>query len=223
MRFNISNDGSPATIAALLLARTIDGLHPGADLPAVIAMCVNQRKALNAPLAHQSLVGDVRLPYTDRVKAMPFSKQATCFRGMVTIQSDTDMVLDEIRDYQKLMKDLAATDSLAERRRRCQQRMEDVSRCITATVSYVGKANYGDAERYIQEYEALPSTALPSTHVPLTIEMSAMNGYFFLNFIQYFNETDYFRDFIGQLRENDIDYDVLNMTEARYPRVELPV
>jgi hypothetical protein len=53
--------------------------------------------------------------------------------------------------------------------------------------------------------------------------MSAMNGYFFLNFIQYFNETDYFSNFIGQLRENDIDYDVLNMTEARYPRVELPV
>ena len=223
MRFNISNDGSPATIAALLLARTIDELHPGADLPTVIAMCVNQRKALSAPLAHQSLVGDVRLPYTDRVKAMPFSKQATCFRGMVTIQSDADMVLDEIRDYQKLMKELAALDSDAERQRRCQQRMEDLSRCITATVSYVGKANYGDSERYIQEYEALPSTALPSTHVPLTIEMSAMNGYFFLNFIQYFNETDYFQTFISQLRENDIDYDVLNMTEARYPRVELPI
>ena len=70
--------------------------------------------------------------------------------------------------------------------------------------------------------EALPSTALPSTHVPLTIEMSALHGYFFINFIQYFDEYDYFSTFLDQLRQNDIDYDVLNVAEARYPRVEFP-
>lgn len=77
-------------------------------------------------------------------------------------------------------------------------------------------------EHYIQEYEALPSTALPSTHLPLTIEISALHGYFFINFIQYFDEYDYFSMFLNQLRQNDIDYDVLNVVEARYPRVELP-
>ena len=101
-------------------------------------------------------------------------------------------------------------------------RMAERSRCITATVSYTGKANFGEVERYIQEFEALPSTALPSTHVPLTIEMSALHGYFFINFIQYFDEYDYFSTFLDQLRQNDIDYDVLNVVEARYPRVELP-
>ena len=69
MRFNFSNDGSPAAIVALLLARAIDALHPNTKEPPVIAMCVNQRRALGAPLAHQSLVGDVRLPYTGRLKA----------------------------------------------------------------------------------------------------------------------------------------------------------
>ena len=222
MRFNISNDGSPATITALLLARAIDTLHPGTLLPPVIAMCVNQRKALNAPLAHQSLVGDVRLPYAGRIKDMTFSTQATCFRGMVAIQSDPDMVLDEIRDYQALISRLKALDSHKKRREYCVRRMEELSECITATVSYVGKADFGEAARYIQEYEALPSTALPSTHVPLTIEMSAVNGFFFINFIQYFKETDYYYAFLQQLRENEIDYDVLNMTEARYPDIELP-
>ncbi|MBQ6540053.1 MAG: hypothetical protein IJL71_03405 [Oscillospiraceae bacterium] len=223
MRFNISNDGSPATIVSLLLARTIDALHPDACLPPVIAMCVNQRRALRAPLAHQSLVGNVRLPYTDRVRSLPFSTQATCFRGMVTLQSSDDMVRNEIKEYQELMTHLDTLGSHTERQSCCQRKMEELSRCVTATVSYVGKANLGDAERFIQEYEALPSTALPSTHVPLTVEMSAMNGYFFLNFIQYFRETDYLTMFIRQLRMNNIDYDVLNVTEARYPRVELPV
>ncbi len=223
MRFNLSNDGSPATIVALLLARTIDALHPGAAHPPVIALCVNQRKALRSPFAHQSLVGDVRLPYSDRMKRLPFSTQATCFRGMVTLQSDVDMVLDEIREYQALMEHLDAMEDPKERRAHCVRRMEELSQCITATISYVGKADLGDAERYILESDAMPSTALPSSHVPLTVEMSAMNGYFFLNFIQFFKEDDYFQMFVRQLRENDIYYDVLNVTEARYPLVALPV
>ena len=68
----------------------------------------------------------------------------------------------------------------------------------------------------------MPSTALPSTHVPLTVEVSAVNGYFFLDFIQYFKEEDYFSVFVRQLRQNDIEYDVLNVAQARYPDIELP-
>ena len=128
MRFNISNDGSPATVVALLLARSIDALYPDAECPPVIAMCVNQRKALHAPLAHQSLVGDVRLPYQRRMRKLPFSTQATCFRGMVTLQSDEDMVRNEIGDYQDLMAALAGMKSHDERRKCCVGRMEAVSR-----------------------------------------------------------------------------------------------
>ena len=65
----------------------------------------------------------------------------------------------------------------------------------------------------------MPSTALPSIHTPLTVEMSAVNGYFFLNFIQYFQEEDCFFRFVRQLRENNIEYDVLNVTKARFPLV----
>ncbi len=142
---------------------------------------------------------------------------------MVSLQADEDMVLDDIREYQALTEHLEKLPGHAERQACCVSRMEELSKCITATVSYVGKANLGDLEHYIQEYEALPSTALPSTHVPLTVEMSALHGYFFINFIQYFHEDAYFETFIRQLRENNIDYDVLNMTAARFPRVELPI
>ena len=69
--YSLSNDGSPATIVSLLLARSLAMAHPEAADPIVIALCVNQRKALSAPLAHQSLVGDVRLVYSERVKKMP--------------------------------------------------------------------------------------------------------------------------------------------------------
>lgn len=220
--FSMSNDGSPATIVSLLLARSLDMVHPVEADPVVIAMCVNQRKALGAPLAHQSLVGDVRLVYNDKLKKIPFMHQATCFRGMVALQSDREMVLDEIRDYQELMRELSATDSFEERHKICVRRMENLSRCVTATVSYIGKANMGAMENYLQEFDPLPSTALPSMHTPLTIEMVSMNGLIVLNFIHYFPEMEYFSLFVKQLRENNINYNVLRQEKALYPLMKMP-
>ena len=58
--------------------------------------------------------------------------------------------------------------------------------------------------------------------MPLTIEMSAVNGYFFLDFLQFFHETDYLAAFTRQLRREGVEYDVLGTGEALYPRMELP-
>ena len=220
--FNLSNDGSPATIVSLLLARSLDMVHPDSADPIVIALCVNQRQALGAPLAHQSLVGDARLIYSDKVKKLPFSTQATCFRGMVALQTDRDMVLDEIRDYQQLMRELDEMKTFDERHETCVRRMEAVSQCVTATVSYIGKINLGPLEPYLQEFDPLPSTALPSMHSPLTIEMVSMNGSIVLNFIQYFSEMEYFNLFVRQLRENNINYNVLRQEQALYPFIQMP-
>ena len=219
MRFNLSNDGSPGTIISLFLARAIDKLHPVKKDPVVIAMCVNQRKALKAPLAHQSLVGDVRLVYGDRIKKLELKDQATSFRGMVALQSDPDVVLEEIREYQGIVKELDQLPTTEEKRRYCIDRMDRMTSYFTATVSYVGNADMGDAEYYIQEFHALPSTALPSSATPLTLELSAMNGSFYVNFMQFFKDECYLNAFIQELRDNNINYDVLYQEQNKYPRM----
>lgn len=220
--FSISNDGSPATVVALLLARSFDMVHEIGDDPIVIALCVNQRRALKAPLAHQSLVGDARLVYSDRLRSMPFMDQVTCFRGMTALQTDDDMVLDDIRDYQRLMRELEEIDTFEGRHELCVRNMQELSKSITATVSYIGRVSMGPMERFLQEFDPLPSTALPSMHTPVTIEMVSMNGSIVLNFIQYFSETTYFSNFVRQLWDNDINYNVLRQERARYPRMEIP-
>lgn len=222
MRFNLSNEGSPGTIIALFLARAIDSLHADAADPVVIAMCVNQRAALHAPLAHQSLVGDVRLVYRDAMKHMDFETQVTCFRGMVAMQSSSDMVGREVQEYRQLMETLAAMPTHEQRHIHCKRLAEEKSKMFTATVSYVGKADVGDAEFYVQEFHALPSTALPSCETPITLELSAFNGSFYVNFMQFFEEDDYLRAFIQQLRDNDINYDVLYQELTKYPGFVCP-
>ncbi len=222
MRFNISKEGSPGTIVALFLSRAIASVHPKTDDPVVIALCVNQRRALRAPLAHQSLVGDARLVFHERMKSMDFATQETCFRGMVAAQTDEGMVRREIKEYQELMEELKGMPTHDERHAHCVRLADKKSQMFTATVSYVGKSSFGDAEFYVQEFHALPSTALPSCATPLTLEMSAVNGCFYVNFIQYFEEDAYLRAFISQLRENDINYDVLYQEYTNYPGFVCP-
>ena len=138
---------------------------------------------------------------------------------MVALQSDPDMVLEEIREYQGIVADLEGLPSDAEKHRYCIDRMDHMTSCFTATVSYVGNADMGDAEYYIQEFHALPSTALPASATPLTLELSAMNGSFYVNFMQFFEGELYLNAFIQELRDNDINYDVLYQEENKYPRM----
>ena len=222
MRFNLSKEGSPGTIIALFLARAIASLHPETDDPIVIGMCVNQRKALDAPLAHQSLVGDVRLVFQEGMKKMNFETQETCFRAMTALQSDSEMVKREIQEYQQLMVKLSTMPTHEDRHVYCKRLADEKSQMVTATVSYVGKVDMGDAEFYVQEFHALPSTALPSCETPLTLELSAVNGSFYVNFMQFFDGDKYLRAFIQQLRENDINYDVLYQEQTKFPGFVCP-
>ena len=74
----------------------------------------------------------------------------------------------------------------------------------------------------MQEFHALPSTALPSCETPLTLELSAINGSFYVNFMQFFEGDDYLRAFIRQLRDNNINYDVLYQEPTKFPGFVCP-
>ena len=54
---------------------------------------MNQRKVLGAPLAHQSLVGNVMLEYKDNMRDWPLKRQGTIYRGMTFAQTRDEVVL----------------------------------------------------------------------------------------------------------------------------------
>lgn len=93
MRFNIQNDGSPATMVSLFFSRAIAKLYPDREDVIRIAMTVNQRKALKVPLAHHSLVGGVMLEYKEKMRSWSLDRQATVYRGMVFAQTMDEAVL----------------------------------------------------------------------------------------------------------------------------------
>jgi hypothetical protein len=217
MKFNLDNDGSPGTMVSLLLSRAIAKLYPDAEDIIRITLCVNQRNALHTPLAHQSLVGGVFLEYKEKMRDWPLSKQATAYRGMVYAQTQEENVLMGVTS-------MKGVNGLILSKESDKQRLEVVSyinalasRVITATVSYVGRANYREAEQYIRDFRAWTSSAANG----LTIEISAVNGRFTLDFLQTFSNPIFVNAFLKELEENGIVYDLQDVNKLELPNIKL--
>ena len=86
------------------------------------------------------------------------------------------------------------------------------------TVSYVGKANYREAEQYIRDFRSWTSSAASG----LTVEISAVNGRFTIDFLQTFSNPVFVNAFLKELEENGIVYDLQDVNELELPNIDLP-
>ena len=218
MRFNLDNDGSPGTMVALLLSRAIAKLFPESENTIRIALCVNQRKALNAPLAHQSLVGGVMLEYKDKLRDWSLEMQGTAYRGMVFAQTQEENVLRGIASFKGVNGMLLTKESDQERIGVASYINSLAGKVTTATLSYVGKADYKEAEQYIRDFRLWTSPMGNN----LLVEISAVNGRFTLDFLQSFSSPVIVNSFLKELDENGIIYDLQDVNELELPNIKLP-
>ena len=172
MRFCKENGGSPGTMVSLLLSRSLARLYPHASESIRIVLCVNQRNALHAPLAHQSLVGGAFLEYEEQ--------------------------------HKERLEMMAKVDEAA-------------NRFAAANVSYVGKANFGEAEKYVKEFHAWSATVMD-----ITIQISAVNGRFTLDFMQKFESPVYLKAFLQELADNGMVYELQDKQIRSLPAFRVP-
>ena len=218
MRFNLDNNGSPGTMVSLLLSRAVAKLYPDSDEMIRIALCVNQRKALNAPLAHHSLVGAVMLEYKDKMRDWSLDMQSTAYRGMVFAQTQEEKVLMGVASFKGINHMLLAKESDQERIGIASYINSLAAKLTTATVSYVGKADYKEAEQYVRDFR-LWTSPLGNN---LLVEISAVNGRFTLDFLQSFSSPVIVNAFLKELDENGIIYDLQDVNELKLPNIRLP-
>ena len=218
MRFSMDNDGSPGTITALLLSRAVAKLFPDVNDPIRIALCVNQRKALQKPKAHQSLVGAAMLEYKEKLRDWPLERQATAYRGMVFVQTMEERVLAAANGMKMVTQMLLSKETDQERLGIAAHLGKSAEQIMTATVSYVGKANYKEAEKYIRDFR----TWTGATGKYPCVEIAAVNGRFTLDFIQPFSSPVLVNAFSKELEDNGITYDLQDVAVLDVPNIQLP-
>lgn len=140
--------------------------------------------------------------------------QQTTFRGITLLQNDTDTMAarfwqsKEGADRVDQMPTVAARHEVM---KGLTQRTQTMTSCF---ISYVGKANFGAAERYIREMY----TEVYSTHA-MGAEISAIGGTFCISFMQLFTTDVYLDAFLDELRQLGIDCRII----SRHPILVAPV
>ena len=218
MKFNVENGGTPGTMVSLFLSRAIAKLFPDNKAPIRITLCVNQRKALNAPLAHHSLVGGVMLEYTEEMRHWAITKQIRAYRDSVSAQTQKEIVLAGVAAQKKINQTILSKETDQERAGVVACIDNFANQILTAVVSYVGKANYHEAEKYIRDFRLW--TFKPVNRI--LIEISVANGMFNLDFVQPFTSPMYVNAFLRELDENGIEYDLKDVNELELPNVKVP-
>ena len=201
-------------MVSLFLSRAVARTFPESKDVIRIAMCINQRKALKAPLAHQSLVGGAMLEYKEKMRSWSLDRQATAYRGMVFAQSQEDKVLEGVARMKGISQLLLSKATEQERVGVAGMIANLSAKILTATVSYVGKANYYDSEKYIRDFRVWTQ----SSGDTILIEISAVNGRFTMDFMQPFSDPLVLNAFLRELDENGITYDLQDVE-----RLELPM
>ena len=92
-------------------------------------------------------------------------------------------------------------------------------RVLTATVSYVGKADFHEANAYIRYFYAW--TCAPACG--LLLELSAADGRFTVDMIQQFSSPVFARAFADELSARDIAATVSDGRPLALPKVALPL
>ena len=200
IRFSKENDGSPAVIVALLMARAVDEVHPDADRPVAIRMPVDLRGVLKRQQTIRPCITYLELVYSKRLKALPFSRQCTCFRGMVFVQSASEQLVAQYLRESRQMEEILALPTPEERG-------EAVRSILTGygpMVSYVGQQNYDDVENYREHFTSLSGVSVMGNLIEIFTTGDNVN----ISMINALETDAYYRAFLHQLDTVGIKYTV---------------
>ena len=251
MRFNIQNDGSPATMIALLFSRAMARLYPDRKDVIRVALALNQRGGLGTPKAHQSLVGGVFLEYKDAIRvALALNQRG----GLGTPLAHQSLVGGVFLEYKDAIKDwtierqatayrgmvfvqtmkknvLAGVASMKGVNQMLMSKTSDQERL--AIVDAMGEVtdrlitatvSYIGKAGFKESEDYIRDFRLWTSAAgnTLLIEVSAVGGRFTIDFLQSFSSPLYVNAFLAELEDNGVKYDLQDVMKTELPNIRYP-
>ena len=206
---------TPNTLMALLLSKAMKKENPESKNFVRMSICVDLRKLLDAPLAHQTLVTGLIFDYDQSFANLNIEEEIKKIRETVSefIKEPKSLFLISSSYYYLMM--LSKEKDINKARLIAAKNKESMGGLVSGVISYVGKANFGDAEKYITEFRT--ETDCPS---PILVEIAAVNGKFYLDFIQNFEDERYINAFKKELDNLNIKYEVKDLIKLDLPRMK---
>lgn len=213
MKYCKENDGSPAVVFSLLLARTIDSLNPGMDKKIVSSFAQNQRSIIGRKKAYQSLVGSIRIAYDEKIRKANFELQNTAYRSKIFIQNDAEVVKSHLSKMMAFFKILNAIPMRKVKESILAKGVNGAFGKMSYVVSYVGKSGLKGCKKYVKTI----FSEADACETGILLEINTANYNFCLAFMQEFESDLYFKEFCKQIESLGVSYNYLGSKELDNP------
>ncbi|MCF0145099.1 MAG: hypothetical protein HUJ73_00785 [Eubacterium sp.] len=194
-----SGDSSPASMAALLLLRAVEEVHPEHENNLVCLMPAEYRAAIGMTETHQNSFTRVPLFYNEKIKKMPFDRQQTAMRGQVIARTDPDQLIKLFRADQERCRQAMELNTLEEKRKL--YRDAGPLRTGYPLCTYIGQCKFGEIEQYIRAMHLLHAG-----YDCILLEVTAVGENFGFDFSFGFDGAAYMNAYLRQLDELGILY-----------------
>lgn len=119
------------------------------------------------------------------------------------LQSQPENILFSVNNNLRLFERMDSCPDITSRKALMQQAVQAGLGGDSFKVSYVGKAGVGAPEQYIESIYS----DIDVNGVGIILEINAVNGRFFISFLQEWRDDVYYRAFLNQLAKESIGYE----------------
>lgn len=182
-------NATPAILMTILMQKGVKSLNPDAAEQILCSMSCDWRESIGLPNTFRNCVSSIYLPYGDQEQSMDLESLSTHFRALIAKQKQTDSARCSA-SVMKMMSDML--DSLESYEKKQEMVSGFISKPINSFIcSYTGKANMGDAEKYIDSIHVYSSGTKG-----ISLQMMSVADTFTVDFMQNFPDRLYVEAFL---------------------------
>ena len=206
-----ANNCTPAILVAILMQKGVKAVNPDAGEQILCNMSCDWRDSIGVPNTFRNCVSSIYLPYGNAEEKMGLSELGSHFRALIAKQKETDSARCSA-SIMKMMSDML--DSLGSYEKKQETVTGFISRPINSFIcSYTGRADMGDAEKYIESMHAYSSGTRG-----ISLQMMSVGETFSVDFLQNFPSRIYVDAFLAQAAELGLQSDCSDVIQYTTPK-----
>ena len=189
-----ANNCTPAILMTILMQKGVKSVNPEAAEQILCSMSCDWRESINVPNTFRNCVTSIYLPYGANEEKMELKELGGHFRNLISKQKETDSARCSA-SVMKIISDML--DGLGSYEKKQEVVMGFTSKPINSFVcSYTGRADMGDAEKYMESMHSYTSGTKG-----VTLQMMSVGETLSVDFLQNFPDKTYVDAFLVEAKK----------------------
>ena len=188
---------SPVIMLSIMMSRAIRAIYPEAGAAINSNFPVDAREALGVGETYKNCVKSISLPFGEKEQGMSTEALSKHYRELLEAQRSPERCKDEFNKIIMLLDALKLLPSFESKR--AIMRFLDDLKLDTYTISYVGRFNLGENERYVDCVHLYSNCS-----AGLVMNMTCASGRFAIDFVQDFEGERYLKGLLEQFQGEGI-------------------